>query len=380
MSDSSNNSPSNSRPSTPDSSSCDLSNTDLSNTDLSNCGCDISGYDISGYDLSDCGCDISGYDLSGVLDGSAVVVLDQSGNTLVIDYLTLDVSSVIGLATVTYQQGMTASGDEVTYATMVTNELDPSADVIITENLVSIVDDDMEIDASRNAILNEIRLYAAEIQCEDFHGKGTIDDYKELFIAASKITTDIKQIQLDVDVQGFQDFADAADELSKLFTSFILKLENINIVDDSYFLSVVLDSMKRIANLSKTFEQFKKTILLTTKIHIPKSTQETRVVLEQALCQINCAMNYVNNFASPISGGLPGSELDDEDKQTIQTAVNTINSWSALSDQGVSIAMRENPDIRCITQMSNQVKAKSLQLRDVTNLLKTKMASYNFRV
>jgi hypothetical protein len=323
---------------------------------------------------------VSSFDLSGVIDGSAVVVLDQSGNTVVIEKLRLDISSVIGLATVTYQQGTTASGDEVTYATMVTNELDPSADVIITENLVSIVDDDMELDPSRNAILNEIRLYASEIQCPDFHGKGTIDDYKELFIAASKITTDIKQIQLDVDVQGFQDFADAADDLSKLFTSFILKLENINIVDDSYFLSVVLDSMKRIANLSKTFEQFKKTILLTTKIHIPKSTQETRVVLEQALCQINCAMNYVSNFASPVQGGLPGSELDDEDKQTIQTAVNTINNWSTLSDQGVSIAMKDNPDIKSITQYSNQVKAKSLQLRDVTNLLKTKMASYNFRV
>ena len=369
MSDSSNNSPSNSPPSSPRNNTVDPSNNSSSSS--SNNGSSSSNNSSSSS---------SNNSSSSSSDVSAVVLLDQCGNTLVITDLSLNETYTIGLATITNQQGSTISGEEVTYTTMVTDELDLSADVIVTQNLVSIVDDDLALDPSRNAILNEIRLYASEIQCPDFHGKGTIDDYKELFIAASKITTDIKQIQLDVDVEGFKDFADAADDLSKLFTSFILKLENINIIDDSYFLSVVLDSMKRISELSKTFEKFKQTILLTTKIHIPKSTQQTRIVLEQAVAQINCAMSYVSNFASPVAGGLPESELDPEDRQTIQTAVSTINNWSILADQGVSIAMRDNPDIKSITQYSNQIKNKSLELRNVTNTLKAKMASYNFRV
>jgi hypothetical protein len=36
-------------------------------------------------------------------------------------------------------------------------------------------------------ILNQIKACAIEIKCEDFHGKGSIDDYAELFMAASQI-------------------------------------------------------------------------------------------------------------------------------------------------------------------------------------------------
>jgi hypothetical protein len=312
---------------------------------------------------------------------SSPIVLDISGKEYVIPNPILNETKVIDLATVTNQQGMDICGDFITYTTMVTNELDPSADVVITEKLVSIVDDDYpNCDPSKNQLLQEIKLYASEIQCDDFHGKGTIDDYKELFIAASKITTDIKQVQLDVDIQGFKDFADAADEMSKLFTSFILKLENINIIDDSLFLAEILNSLKRIANLSKTFEQFKKTILLTTKIHIPKSTKDTCEVLDSVLSEVNCAMNYISHFVAPSAVAPVDSELDPEDKKTIETAVATINNWSVLSDQGVSIAMKDNDDIKCITNVSSQVKIKAQLLNNATNVLKSKMASYKFSV
>jgi hypothetical protein len=340
-------------------------NTDSSASILDiSCACDVSS-----------SCDISS---SVVYDLSKTLVLDISGEIKVINKVVLDEIKVIDLATVTNQQGFDTSGDFITYTTMST---DPSADVIVSEKLVSIVDDEFQtLDPSKNQLLEEIKLYASEIQCQDFHGKGTIDDYKELFVAASKITTDIKQIQLDVDIQGFKDFADAADEMSNLFTSFILKLENINIIDDSFFLSEILNSLKRIANLSKTFEQFKKTILLTTKIHIPKSTKDICEVLDSTMSEVNCAMQYISNFVAP-SGNPPyDSELDAEDKKTIETAVATINNWSVLSEQGVSIAMKENEDIKCITNVSCQIKAKSQQLRDATNILKTKMASYKFSV
>lgn len=376
-------SPSSSQPSSPrNGSSVDVSNVDSSNVNV--LSVDVSSVDVSSSNVSSV--DVSSVDISSVNVSSVdlslnPITIDISGKQFVIPSPILDEVKVIDLATVTNQQGMDVCGVFITYTTMATDELDPSADVVITEKLVSYVDDEFVVcDPSKNQLLNEIKLYASEIQCDDFHGKGTIDDYKELFIAASKITTDIKQVQLDVDIQGFKDFADAADEMSKLFTSFILKLENINIIDDSLFLAEILNSLKRIANLSKTFEQFKKTILLTTKIHIPKSTKETCEVLDSVLGEVNCAMNYISHFVAPSGVAPVDSELDPEDKKTIETAVATINNWSVLSDQGVSIAMKDNDDIKCITTVSSQVKVKAQLLNNATNALKAKMNSYKFNV
>jgi len=119
-------------------------------------------------------------------------------------------------------QGTTADGTEVTHSTFDTT--DPTADPQITENLVETVnayyDDEQNTDTK--VILDEIKLYAGRIQCDDFHGKGSIDDYSELFRAAAKIANESKQIKLDVDVAGFNEFSDAADELANLFNSFIV--------------------------------------------------------------------------------------------------------------------------------------------------------------
>ena len=78
---------------------------------------------------------------------------------------------------------------------------------------------DNEQNNETKLVLEQIKLYAGKIQCDVFHGKGSIDDYSELFRAASKIANDSKQIKLDVDVDGFNEFADAADELANLFNS-----------------------------------------------------------------------------------------------------------------------------------------------------------------
>ena len=71
-------------------------------------------------------------------------------------------------------------------------------------------------------------MYAEKIKCTDFQGKGTINDYANLFEAASKIANETKQIQLDVDIEGFNEFASAADDLSALFAEMTIKLQNVN--------------------------------------------------------------------------------------------------------------------------------------------------------
>ena len=227
-----------------------------------------------------------------------------------------------------------------------------------------------------NAIVNEIKNYAQLIKCEDFHGKGTVDDYNVLFDAASKIVNESKQMHLDVDIEGFANFGQAADELSALFTSFTKKLQNINIIDDTAFLSAVLDALKKIYNLSEVFGRFKKTILITSEIKIPKAIHDTKVVLEGVMDEINCAMNYINNFVNP-DPTLVNANLSDKDKNIITKAVNTIENWNDLCDHGVSIALDNNTDIKYIKTANTDLLNKTNKLKDVTSKLRAKLSNLN---
>jgi hypothetical protein len=247
----------------------------------------------------------------------------------------------------------------------------------INQNLKqSIIYDDV---SNTNAlILNEIKDYASKINCSDFHGKGTIDDYSELFKAASKIANESKQIQLDVDVEGFDEFSRAAEELSNLFESFTLRLQNVNIINDYNFLVSIKNALEKIWNLSEVFGRFKQTILTTTTIHFPKSAHETAVVLQDVMGEIHCAMNYISHFVDPSSSthAMPQAELSNEEKNIIARAVDTIDNWNIICDQGVNIAMNNNPDIQAVKQYNDDLKATTNVLKQATNKLRTKLNSY----
>ena len=249
----------------------------------------------------------------------------------------------------------------------------------ITENLAEIVQntyDDLT-NTPTGLIVNQIKDYASKIQCSDFHGKGTIDDYTQLFVAASKIANETKQLQLDVDTEGFDEFSQAADELSQLFNSFIIKLQNVNIINDLTFLQSILSALQKIWNLSEVFGRFKQTILATSTIQIPKSAHDTAVVLTGVMEEISCAMNYISYFVSPTSEVLPESELSEVEKNIINKAVDTIDNWNVLCDNGVTIAMSNNPDIIAINTANTQLKNTTQTLKNATLTLKNKLAAYN---
>ena len=278
---------------------------------------------------------------------------------------------------ITNTQGQTDSGATQTQTTFNTTEPD-KYDPQIHENLIETVYVDDNSNIETNQLLNEIKIYASKITCSDFHGKGSIDDYAELFRAASNIANETKQMKLDVETAGFDEFGVAADELSKLFENYIIRLQNISIIDDVDFLRSVSDSLKKIYNLSETFGRFKQTILTTSTIKIPKSAHETKVVLENVMGEVNCAMNYINYFVNP-TNNLKDAGLSAEEKNIINKAVITIDNWNTLSEQGVSIAMSSNPDIQFIKQSNDDIRNKTVQLRTTTNNLRLKLAQYNIR-
>ena len=289
----------------------------------------------------------------------------------------VDASSNDGVGySVESQQYIDASGTVITETKFTTTDV--SSDVQITEDLsgtvVAYYDDTHE--TGKSALLAQIQDYASQIQCEKFQGKGTIDDYSALFAAAAQIANESQQMKLDVDIEGFNEFASAANDLSALFSSFIIKLENISIIDDTAFLTAVAVALEKISNLSKVFGKFKDTILATSTVALPKSTHDTSVLLQNVSSNINCAMTYINHFVDSSSPAPSSADLSAEEKGIIDGAITTINNWNILCDQGVSIAMSSNPDIQFITSSSAQLKTKAQSLKSATNLLKTKMSAF----
>lgn len=301
---------------------------------------DISNHDISNHDISN-----SSVDSSGVLITNQTVT-DASGNKI---------------------------------STTVLTTLDPSANLQVSETLQNVIStyNDETHDLNKD-ILQQIKDYAGQIQCSKFHGNGTIDDYTELFTAASQIANESKQMQLNVDVEGFNEFAVAADQLSNLFTGFILKIQKVNIINDTLFLKSILDALKKIVNLSNTFGKFKEAIIATSLIQIPQSCHDTSVVLQDVMSEINCAMDCINYFVNPTEDDVPdGALLNNTERQVINTAVRTINQWNTLCESGVNIALSNNDDIKNITAINNTLKLKTSGLNNAISILSARFKSMN---
>lgn len=293
---------------------------------------------------------------------------------------TLNESFDISGANITNQQGVDADGTHVTITTFQTTDAS-NVDLTLTENLVGLVEtvynDVNDPNSQQGVLLAEIRDYAGKINCTDFQGKGTLDDYSQLFQAASKIANDVTHIKLDVDVEGFNEFGAAAEELSKLFNSFIVKLETVSIIDDVDFLRSIADALRKIWNLSEVFGRFKETILATATVKVPQSSHDARILVSSIMSEVGCAMTYVNHFVNPLIPAPLAASLTETERLVINKAVDTIDSWSVLCEQGVTIAMSNNPDIQYFSTASRQLRTNAAMMTNNTSTLRGRLAAYN---
>ena len=291
----------------------------------------------------------------------------------------IDISFTNVMETIT-KTGTKSDGTEVIQILAYTT--DQSSDIQIVEKLntqIEIYDD--AIDPEINNIIQEISQYASKISCSDFQGKGTIDDYAELFKVASNLAQNTKKTSLDIDIAGFNEFGNAADELSKLFQQYIVKLENMNIINDKDFLHSISVSLKKIWNLSETFGKFKQTILGTSIIKVPKSIKDTRVVIEDIMSDVDCAMKYIHHFISPETdiscNNLCGNaELSEYEKKMIEESIHTISTWDQLYNKGMQIAISDNSDVKFIEEANKIIQTTTNSLKDATSIFKGKLTIY----
>lgn len=285
-----------------------------------------------------------------------------------------------GGAHVVNQQGVNTAGNNAVYTGFDTTQNAENDAVFITERLNQTItntyDDDHGANPATTQVINEIKAYAEQIKCTDFQGKGSIDDYAVLFTAASKIANETKQMQLSVDISGFNEFGQVADEMAALFSGFTLKLQSINIVSDLSFLQAVRSALAKIANLSKAFGQFQETILATATIELPKSAHDATVVVQGVMSELNCAMQFINHFADSNSPAPYSANLSATEHNIIDKAVATIDNWAVLCDNDVSVAMTNNPDVMYMKQASATLLSSAAAMRGNVSTLRTKLAGY----
>jgi len=293
---------------------------------------------------------------------------NNNSNNSIID-ISFDISTDVSLNDETgLGYIIDVSANETTFITPQPNLYIPQIYEDLSINIVTIDDNE--------SILSQIRVCASQIKCENFHGKGSIEDYNELFTAAAQIANDTKTIELDINIDGFNEFASAADDLSALFHSFTMKLQSVSIIDDKIFLNSILVALQKIVNLSNTFARFKETILATNTIEIPKSISTTSAIISQVSDEIDCAMKYINNFVVPDSN-LIDAALSDSDKLIITKATSTIESWNSIVKNGVSVTMYNNSNVQYITQENNNYYSKATILKATTLSLRNKFNFYN---
>jgi hypothetical protein len=230
-----------------------------------------------------------------------------------------------------------------------------------------------------NKLLDEIREYAAKINYKDFHGKGTIEDYSKLFEAVSKMANDYKKAELDFETEGFNDFSHTAEEMINVFELYSKKIQNINIINDTHFLISISNSLEKMIKLSDAFIKFNKTVLSISDIHIPEKVCETTQILSDAMVDITCAVNYISHFINPnnINNPLLYSELNKEDKNTIDNAVNIITNMN-LNYNDIKNRLENEQVCKDIIKYNKSIRKSSDILKNATTNFKNKINNYTF--
>jgi hypothetical protein len=122
----------------------------------------------------------------------------------------------------------------------------------------------------------------------------------------------------------------------------------------------------------------KETILATTSVQLPKSAHDTAVILSGVMDEINCAMQYISHFVDASYNNPADCELSPDEKNVINKAVETIDTWNILCEQGVVVSLQHNPDIQFIKKASDELVETTNVLKHATSSLRTKMAKFNF--
>lgn len=103
---------------------------------------------------------------------------------------------------------------------------------------------------------------------------------------------------------------------------------------------------------------------------------DAKLLLQNVVGQVNCAMTYITHFVDATVPAPDAAKLSTEEQNIIRGAVATIDNWNVLCDQGVTIAMSNNPDIQYISAASDQMKQKAQTLSNATALLQSKLRRF----
>lgn len=267
---------------------------------------------------------------------------DNSEQNIVSGNTTTEVFSG-GVSTV--DEGVDANGN-----TIVDLDLEAqSGRVKITQDLTAATSD-IDISEEAQAVLKDIESYSEDIKAENFAGKGSLEDYQELFQKVCKYSQDLKDTNIDltIDMDKLSDFAESAKALTGFIGSLTLSLRRVVTVSDITFLKDFKEKIYNISLLYKTIGDFQTTIIATANLKVPGSVSKILALLQKITSQINNTMTYMDYFTGIISKEEvdKSAYLTDDSRAALNRAISALDTWKALADAQTSTSLSTDKTVQ----------------------------------
>jgi len=178
-------------------------------------------------------------------------------------------------------------------------------------------------------ILCEIDGYIDNIRCDKLTGKGSIDDYKNLFQRVFEYSDELttQKISLDMDMKKLDKFADSAEQLTKTISDLTIRLKSIVAVNDIKFLNDFRDKVQKISKLYETIDEFQTTIIESSELYIPTTLEQINKKLRKITEEIDSSMVYLDNFTGIIGDNIipKNALISDKMKESAQKTCDSLD-------------------------------------------------------
>lgn len=234
---------------------------------------------------------------------------------------------------------------------------------------------------SKSLVL-EIQKLQEKIKCSRFQGKGTMDDYANVFKKIQQYFAAVgdSNVEITIDTENLDNFAEQAKIFSEMFEEILIKFNKVSSVDDSVVLKKIRDDMVTITKMYENIDKFKAIVTGTSSLQIPQTIIDCTEVLNNINSDIACSLSYINYFvdsSAPMNElQLQRSQLSGDDKKALEFFENSIQVWIDMVNNDGTVAMSTNAYVKAFKNRIASFGTHSEDLAKYIKLAQKKLAGW----
>jgi hypothetical protein len=192
--------------------------------------------------------------------------------------------------------------------------------------------------------LEEIQNLIRDVKCSKFHGRGRLEDYKELILKAQSVNLD-QTVDLNFDLSELNEAAETSEQLSEFILNVEAKISRVSQVNISKFLHEVREKVRKISSVQHALEKFHVSLYATAEFKIPAAIKNVTSLLNVLNDEVRCSKQYIDYYTGLTKEAPKEAELSGDDKLAMDRAIAAIDLWVKMAEQGFTAALKDNKDI-----------------------------------